>query len=97
MSLRPPTTARNRFGLTAHGVCDKESEMGTSEAKNARRKPSEIDEADRNRMISQALDLASVTCRLLHAWHSGVVDTPESMERLWESLSEIRSSRPVVD
>src|SRR5271170_6087871 len=59
-----PEAAGNRFGLTAQGVCDKESEMGTSRAENAQRNPSEL-QAARDRTISQALDLSWVTCRLL--------------------------------
>jgi len=55
------------------------------------------DGGDRSRVISQALELSSVACRLLRAWHSGAIGAQDSMEHLWDSLVEIRSSERAIE
>ena len=59
--------------------------MGTDEDRAA----GDVDQATCDRVISQALDLALVTTRLLRAWHSGEIDSQQSMEALYESVGQI--------
>ena len=51
----------------------------------------EPDEAESNRIIDEALDVALMTTRLLAAWHSGETDAQDSMQILWEGFCRIRS------
>jgi hypothetical protein len=74
------------------GFYDKENVMEMAESDNASGNVQEVDPSTFDRIIAQALDLSSATSRLLRAWHSGAVDAQESMERLWESFNEVRSS-----
>lgn len=51
-----------------------------------------VDGATCDRVISQALDVALVTTRLLRAWHSGEIDSQQSMKALSESVSQIHQT-----
>ncbi len=54
----------------------------------------DLDQTTSDRVISAALDLALVTTRLLRAWHSGEIDSRQSIQMLWESLGLIRGFDP---
>jgi hypothetical protein len=49
------------------------------------------DEPESERIIDEALHLASITTRLLVAWHSGEADAEVSMQNLWDGFWQIRS------
>lgn len=53
-----------------------------------------VDQDICDRLISEALDVAVVTTRLLRAWHSGEIDSQQSMKALWEAVGRIRQARP---
>ena len=50
------------------------------------------DDAESNRIIDEALNVALMTTRLLVAWHSGETDAHDSMHTLWEGFCKIRSA-----
>lgn len=53
-----------------------------------------MDQTASDRVITEALYVALVATRLLRAWHSGAIDSHESMQMLWESLGQIRRAEP---
>jgi hypothetical protein len=53
---------------------------------------SDPEEAELNRIIDEALNVAFMTTRLLVAWHSGETDAQDSMHTLWECFCKIRSA-----
>jgi hypothetical protein len=57
-----------------------------------RRDLSDLDEAETNRIIDEALNVALLTTRLLAAWHSGETDAHDAMHTLWEGFCKIRSA-----
>ena len=50
------------------------------------------DDAESNRVIDEALNVALMTTRRLMAWHSGETDAQDSMHLLWEGFCKIRSA-----
>ena len=62
------------------------------EMTRSRRTWSDPEEAELNRIIDEALNVALMTTRLLVAWHSGETDAQDSMQTLWESFCKIRSA-----
>ena len=50
------------------------------------------DEAESDRIIGDALNVALMTTRLLVAWHSGETEAQDSMQILWESFCKSRSA-----
>jgi hypothetical protein len=55
-------------------------------------RPLNTDDAERDRIIDEALSVALMSTRLLVAWHSGNTDAQDSMHNLWEGFCKIRSA-----